>query len=568
MEEKPPNSAEPWSSDEQYASVTQNPTKDDSSSTLSATNPALDSTNSDAKTEPTKDGEREHIAGFKLFMVIAAVTLVCFLVMLDTSIIVTAIPKITTQFHSLQDIGWYGSAYQIASASLQPLTGRIYTNFSTKWTYLSFFLIFELGSLLCAISTSSKMLIVARAVAGLGSSGLLNGSMTIIASSVPMYKSPALIGIMMGFAQMGIVLGPVLGGAFTEYSTWRWCFYLNLPVGAVAALLLLVVQIPDQVEKPSVSLIKETVLHKLDLIGFVLFAPAAVQLLLALQYGGNKFAWNSSTVIGLFCGSGATFIVFLLWEHRQKERAMIPLAMLRLRPVWSSCLTIACVMALVLCNSYYLPVYFQAVKNVSPILSGVYMLPGILTQLVFAVMSGLLIGKLGYYLPWAVFCGVATAIGNGLLSTFKPDTSTAKWVGYQILLGAGRGSGFQTPMVAVQNTLPPAQVSVAMSVLIFSQTLSGAVFLTFADVIFDNGLRTLVPQYAPSVDPEALIAAGASGIRNVVAGDNLAGVLKAYCASIDHVFYMAAALGVGIFASSWGMGWKDVRKKKPTGDKV
>lgn len=154
--------------------------------------------------------------------------------------------------------------------------------------------------------------------------------------------------------------------------------------------MLVVVQIPDQVEKPSISLIKETVLHKLDLIGFVLFAPAAIQLLLALQYGGNKFAWNSSTVIGLFCGSGATFIVFLLWEYRQKDRAMIPLTMLRMRPVWSSCVTIACVMALVLCNSYYLPVYFQAVKNVSPILSGVYMLPGILTQLVFAVVSGLL----------------------------------------------------------------------------------------------------------------------------------------------------------------------------------
>lgn len=123
-------------------------------------------------------------------------------------------------------------------------------------------------------------------------------------------------------------------------------------------------------------------------------------------------------------------------------------------------------------------------------------------------------------------------------------------------------------MVAVQNALPPAQVSVAMSVLIFSQTLSGAVFLTFANVIFDNGLKTLVPQYAPSIDPEVLIAAGASGIRKVVTGNNLAGVLRAYCASIDHVFYMAAALGVCIFASSWGMGWKDVRKKKPTVDKV
>jgi len=154
--------------------------------------------------------------------------------------------------------------------------------------------------------------------------------------------------------------------------------------------LLIVVQIPDQVEKPSVSLVKDTILHKLDLVGFVLFAPAAIQLLLALQYGGNKYAWNSSTVIGLFCGAGATFIVFLLWENRHGERAMIPLSMVRKRPVWSSCLTMACLMAITLCNAYYLPVYFQAVKNVSPMLSGVYMLPGILVQLVFAVVSGLL----------------------------------------------------------------------------------------------------------------------------------------------------------------------------------
>ncbi|KAJ5219112.1 uncharacterized protein N7498_001211 [Penicillium cinerascens] len=521
--------------------------------------------NLEVVTESPKDEERKYLTGIKLFMVISGVTLVFFLVLLDISIIVTAIPVITTHFHSLEDLGWYGSSYQIASACLQPLSGRVYTNFKTKWTFLTFFFIFELGSLLCGLATSSKMLIVARAVAGLGSSGLMNGSLTIVSSSVPLHKSPALIGIMMGFSQLGVVFGPLIGGAFTEYTSWRWCFYINLPIGALVAVLLIFVEIPDQGKKPSIKSAMDTILHKLDLVGFVLFAPAAIQLLLALEYGGSKHPWGSATVIGLFCGAAGTFALFLYWEYRHGDRAMIPLSMVAKRTVWSSCLVMVSLFAMVLSAAYYLPVYFQAIKNETPLMSGVYMLPSILSQLAFAVISGALIGKFGYYLPWAVFCGIATAIASGLVSTFTPFTPVGKWVGYQILLGAGRGAGFQTPFIAIQNSLPPSEISIGMSILMFTQTLSGAVFLTFADVIFSTGLKTLIPKYAPNVNPEVIVAAGATGIRNVVSSENLPGVLKAYADSVDHVFYMSAGLGVFCMVFAFGMGWKDVRKKKPTG---
>ncbi|KAJ5364122.1 uncharacterized protein N7496_009835 [Penicillium cataractarum] len=521
-----------------------------------------------ATQESIENEEREYITGLKLGMVVVGVTLVCFLVLLDTSIIVTAIPVITTQFHSLEDLGWYGSSYQIASACLQPLAGRIYTNFRTKWAFLSFFFVFELGSLLCGLATSSKMLIVARAVAGLGSAGLMNGSLTIISSSVPLHKSPPLIGIMMGFCQLGIVLGPLLGGAFTEYTTWRWCFYINLPIGALVALLLIFIDIPDQAAKPPFKQVFNTIIHNLDLTGFVLFAPAAIQLLLALEYGQSQYPWNSATVIGLFCGAGGTFILFLLWEYHQGDKAMIPLSMVAKRNVWSSCLVMMSIFAVTLCTSYYLPVYFQAIQNKSPMLSGVYILPSILSQLAVAVTSGALIGKMGYYLPWAVVCGILTSIGGGLLSTLTPTTTTGKWVGYQILAGAGRGAGFQTPIIAVQNTLPPSQISIAMSILMFIQTLSGAVFLTFADVIFSTGLKDLIPKYAPNVSSQVVIAAGATGIRDVVSTQNLPGVLKAYAKSVDHVFYMVAAMGVWGLIFSFGMGWKDIRKKKPAAEQV
>lgn len=233
--------------------------------------------------------------------------------------------------------------------------------------------------------------------------------------------------------------------------------------------MLVFVEIPDQVAKPSIKSAYETITQKLDLVGFLLFAPAAIQLLLALEYGEGEYGWRSSTVIGLFCGSGCTFLLFLAWEHHQGEKAMIPLSMVAQRVVWSSCLVMLTLFAMVLTASYYLPIYFQSIKNKSPTMSGIYILPSVLSQLLFAVVSGLLskcykknssyhtnkhtVGKFGYYLPWAVFCGVATAIGNGLLSTLTPDTSTGKWVGYQIILGAGRGAGFQ--IVSDHSTLFP-----------------------------------------------------------------------------------------------------------------
>ena len=165
-------------------------------------------------TQETKSPE--YITGLPFGLVILSIFLVTFLTFLDTSIISTAIPRITDDFHSLPDVGWYGSAYQLASATLQPLTGKIYTYFPSKWCYLLFFALFELGSLPCGAANTSKMLIVGRAVAGMGSSGIVNGGLTILASSLPLERRAIYTGLLLGFSQLGMVLGPLIGGALTE----------------------------------------------------------------------------------------------------------------------------------------------------------------------------------------------------------------------------------------------------------------------------------------------------------------------------------------------------------------
>ncbi|KAI0160958.1 MFS general substrate transporter [Hypoxylon sp. FL1284] len=513
--------------------------------------------------EKPAEHEREYVWGIKLFVIMIPTTLVYFLLMLDSSIVSTAIPSITSDFNSLLDVGWYGGAYQLASSAFQPLSGKIYTYFSTKWSFLVFFFVFEVGSAVCGAAQSSAMFIVGRAIAGLGSSGLMNGALTMVAAVLPPHRQPMVMGVNVGLGQVGIACGPLVGGAFTEYVSWRWCFYVNLPIGAVVAILLLFVHIPEAAPKPPVRQILGTAVQSLDLQGFCLVAPAAIMFFLALQWGGNRYAWDSSTVIGLFVGAGVTFILFLVWERRRGEEAMMPIFMIKKRIIWSASGTMFFFMGVLFVANYYLPIYFQAVKDDSAVMSGVHILPTIVGQIIFAMSSGVLVEALGYYLPW-VLCGTtATTIGYGLLSMIKPSTRVQDWVGYQIIFGVGCGAAATSSYIAIQNLVPAAQIPVAMAILIFTQNLGGAVFLIVAQTIFSNSLRDRIEALVPGTDAGRIIAAGARSVRAVVPpGPQLAGVLQAYADSVDRVMYLGVAISAAAFVFAWGLGWKDVRVEK------
>ncbi|GAM90038.1 hypothetical protein ANO11243_080780 [Dothideomycetidae sp. 11243] len=517
--------------------------------------------------DAVSDEDDKWVSGPKLVIIMAGLVLVCFVLLLDVSIVTTAVPTITSRFHSLVDVGWYGAAYQLCTAALMPLTGKIYSNLNTKKCFLAFLFVFELGSLLCAVATSSKMFIVGRAVAGMGASGLQNGALTIIAGCAPMPKRPFLIGNLFGIGSLGLVCGPLVGGVLTEYASWRWCFYINLPIGAVIAMLLVFTHIPDNVAKPPPMQVLRDLHNILDLVGFAIFAPACIMLLMAVQFGGNQYAWGSAQVIGLFCGAGVALIIWLGWGYHKGDAALIPFSMLCQRVTWSSCLFYCFITSAMFTSTYYLPIYFQGVRGHTPTVAGVYMLPSILCQLTSAPFVGKAVGRWGYYLPGAVAGGVLGSIGYGLLATLSPTTSASKWAGYQILVGFSRGFGLQMPFVAVQNLLPMAQIPTAMGLVVFSSTIGGALVLSFADTIITNSLRTLLPRYVPAADVEAIIVAGIYNFRRVADPQDLPGVLEAYARSIDRVFYLTMALALMSFACSWGMGWHDIRKPRPSAAK-
>ncbi len=210
----------------------------------------------------------------------------------------------------------------------------------------------------------------------------------------------------------------------------------------------------------------------------------------------------------------------------------------------------------------YLPIYFQGVRGKSPAISGVFLLPSILSQMIAGIVGGKLIQVLGYYLPFSVACGALIAIGYGLLSTLMPHTSTGEWIGYQIIAGCGRGLGMTVPFLAIQNNLDPAQLPVAMGIMMAMQSYGGALFLSFGDTIFTNSLRSLVEENVRGVDATAIAHAGAYAFRRIVPSQDLPAVLHAYAKSVDRVYYLCVGLAVVTFVLSWGMGWVDIRKKK------
>ncbi|KAK4185248.1 MFS multidrug transporter [Podospora australis] len=500
-----------------------------------------------ASAESNND-QNAYLHGWSLATLLCTLTMTMFLSYLDTSIVSTAIPSIAEQFHSIRDIGWYGAGYQLANACVQPLAGKLYTFFPSKIVFLCFFAVFEIGSAICGTAESSATLIVGRAIAGCGAAGLSNGATIIMAAVVPLHLRPVVMGIGLGVSQLGLVLGPLVGG-----------FYLNLPVGAAIIVPMFFVNVVEHVEKRKQKITIGFIWHKMDLLGFALLAPAVTMLLLALHFAGNKYPWNSAPVVSLLSGAGLMFTVFFTAEYFKGDDAILPLNILKRRIMWCSCLVMMFSVATSFCTSYFLPLYFQAVQNVTPIESGTYLLPNILTQLVGGIISGLLVSKLGYYLPFSVAAGILMTIGSGLISTYSVSTAPARWIGYQLVLGLGRGLGMQIPLVALQNFLPSQDLAIGTSMVLFGHTIGAAVFLSIAQTIFITAVQHLVPIYAPGIKPDNVFQTG--GVTHIDPGsDGGAGLGLAICKAINRVFWMTTAAGGCALLFSFGLGWRSIKK--------
>ncbi|KAI1345531.1 major facilitator superfamily domain-containing protein [Xylaria sp. FL0043] len=506
------------------------------------------------------DPENE-VQGTKLILIHLSICLCTFLVGLDFNLIATAVPVITSEFNSTRDVGWYAAAFTVALCATQPLSGKLYTLFPQKWTYLSYVFFFELGSLVCGVSPSSRALIAGRVIAGFGASGIFAGGFTILTSIIPLHKRAIWTGIMGSTFSIASIVGPVLGGGLTENVSWRWCFYINLPIGGAAAVIFFFL-VHLKPTPTQLSPLQEK-LRNLDGPGLIFFAGSVTMLLLALQWGGIQYAWSSSIIIGLFVGFGVVIAIFVAWIIYRGDQGLIPprLFTVNRNPV------LLCTAAFFVNGPfqtiiYWLPIWFQGVLGVSPTRSGVNFFPTVIADVLAAFIGSALASQLGWWNPFVILGPVTVSLGGGLLSTIYPHVSSGRWIGYQILGGVGYSLSSNLSHLAMQTSLPQDLVPLGASTLLAIISTSCAIFASVGQTVFQQQLQNNLATILPHESVNKIINSGVTDLRSLVDVDELPAVIDKYSLSVTQVFYIPAAAPVIAFLLLLGCKWISTKSRQ------
>lgn len=419
--------------------------------------------------------------------------------------------------------------------------------------------LFEIGSAICGAAPNSIAFIFGRAIAGMGSAGIISGAIVLMMSAVPLAKRPLYNGFFSAVLGISSVVGPLIGGAFTSNVSWRWCFYINLPIGGAAMLVILLTLKPTPPAAPGLTIRQK--LAKLDLLGELLLFPCLICLLLALQWGGSKYPWSDWRIILLFVLFGILLIAFVVAEMFTQRTATIQLRVIKNRSVVGAMWFTFSLASTMLMFIYYLPIWLQAIKNKSAVTSGIDTLPLVISLTVGSTISGQLVGRIGYYTPFAMASSCLLPVGAGLISTFKVDTSIGMWIGYQIILGFAIGLGLQHGPIAVQTVLEPRDIPMGVALVFFCQQLGGAIFISVGQNVLNTKLVAGLTDVVKSLNPHDILNAGATDFRELVPAADLSAVLVQYNKALRWVFIVGVIMACLSALGSFALEWKSVKGK-------
>lgn len=326
-------------------------------------------------------------------------------------------------------------------------------------------------------------------------------------------------------------------------------------------------------------------LSQLDPIGFALVVPSVICLLFAIEWGGTTYPWSSGRIIALFVVFGILIIAFMASQVWLGDKATVPPRILLQRNMISAALAMMGIGSVLVIYAFYLPIWFQVIQGKSPQMSGVSLLPLLLSNVVAVMAAGIATSVIGYYTPFMLIGSAVLVVGSGLLTTWSVDTKTGIWVGYQvcwrfrgptrthrltfkqIITGLGLGTVLQGPNIAGQTVLPEEDVSIGLSLLQFINFFSGAAFVTVSQALLENKLISGLKDIIPDLDPSTISGAGATALRHIVSAEELPVVLAVYNDSIRSIWYLGLGLSCLAFVASWGLEWRSVKTKKEVEDR-
>ncbi|KAG9946338.1 putative major facilitator superfamily transporter, partial [Aureobasidium melanogenum] len=433
----------------------------------------------------------------KIALIMTALGMAVFLAALDVTIITTALPTISEYFHSSAGYTWIGSAYLLGNASSVPLWGKISDIFGRKPILICANVLFLIGSLIAALANSIGMLITARAIQGVGGGGLVTLVNICISDLFSLRRRGAYFGIIGGVWALASAIGPVIGGVFTEKVTWRWCFYINLPLDGAALIIIFFFL---DLKTPKTPLWEG--LKAIDWSGALLVIGGVLMFLFGLEYGGVDYPWDSATVLCLIIIGVFTMGLFVINEWKFAKSPVMPLRIFQNRSN-IAVLGVCAIHGMVFISaSYYLPLYFQAARGATPLLSGVYILPQALSLSFASMATGIFIRKTGQYLPAIWFGMTFLVLGFGLFIDFTANSSWAKLIIFQIIAGIGIGPNFQAPLIALQTGVQPRDIATATATFGFVRQIFTSISVVIGQTVYQNQMNSKTASLVAALGPK------------------------------------------------------------------